>query len=331
MQHRELIAASYAQMRGAPVEPNGCSAAVERANHTWALRFGLIDHTTSGRLARIGCGSFAAHTYPTAAEHVVELGANLITWLFLFDDAWGEGGPTGDAAAMRAAFDAVERLVRAGAAPPARTPFTDAMADLGARLAPYVDDGWRRRFADSLARYFDGCLLELPFRRARRPPSPSEYRALRRWSIGGFPVFDLIELTLPARLDEARARTPALVDLRARAAELCAWVNDVGSFDKEHDAGDPLNLVAVLMGDRRLSLPHAFAAAAALYNDDLAAFLAARDRFAAASGTSATERAYADGLVTWVHGNYAWTQTSRRYQELAELARRHPRGHFDAE
>ena len=322
-----LIQSSYAQTHRDAIEPNGCAAEVEHLNHTWALRFALIDHKSSPTLARIGCGSFAAHTYPRAPLRVVEIAANLISWLFLFDDAWGEGGPTRDPAVMRALFERIEAQLRG--APTGTTPFERALADLCARIAPSVDEGWRERFADSIARYFDGCLLELPFRLARRSPSTSEYRSLRRWSIGGFPVFDLIELTLDAPLDEAMAKKSELRELRGRAAELCAWVNDIWSYEKElGEDEDPLNLVAVLMHDRKLTLPHAFAAAAALYNDDLKAFLELRDQFAAEASTSARELAYVDGLLTWVHGNHAWTQTSHRYRELERVAQRHARGHF---
>jgi hypothetical protein len=320
-----LVFVSWAQMAGVSVEPHPCADAVERRNHTWALRFGLIDHKSSSRLARIGCGSFAAHTYRTATPPVVELGANLITWLYLFDDAYGEGRRGASAARMRQRFDELEHMVRTGAAP-ADSPFARALADLVTRLTARVGDDWRHRFADSLARYFAGCLLELPYRRERRTPTATEYRALRRWSVGGLPVFDLIELTLPAPLSPAMASAPELSRLREAAAELCAWVNDIFSYHKESSDDDSLNLVAVLMGDRKLTLPRAFAAAAELYNDDRRAFLALRDAFCARPDVDDVARAYVDGLVAWVHGNHAWTQTSQRYRELDSLARRHPQG-----
>lgn len=317
MSVRQLVVASYARMRRDEVEPSPFDGEVERRNHTWALRLGLIDYKSSSRLARIGCGSFAAHTYPAAPIEVVELGANLITWLFLFDDAYGEGGADVEESAMRARFDSLERLLRDGTMPPAPGPFTRALADLRARLLARATDAWMQRFADSMARYFDGCLLELPYRRERRLPTRSEYRALRRWSVGGLPVFDLVELTLPAPLPDASARE--LAELRGRAAELCAWVNDIFSFDKEAGDDDPLNLVAVLMGEGKLSMRRAFDAAASVYNDDLAAFTALHDRFVARADTSADERAYARGLAAWVHGNHAWTQTSQRYAELDRM------------
>lgn len=307
-----LIQSTYAQMHGGPVEPHPCAAEIEHLNHAWALRFGLIDHRTSPMLARIGCGNCAAHTYPRASARVVEIGANLISWLFLFDDAWGEGGPTRDPAVMRILFARIEAQILG--APTGESCFERALDDLQTRLSQFVDAGWRERFAESMARYFDGCLLELPFRLARRSPRLREYRSLRRWSIGCFLVFDLVELTFDAPLDAAMAGKSDLCELRDLAAELCAWVNDIWSYEKEHGDEDLLNLVAVLQHDRKLTLPHAFAAAAALYNDDLQSFRVLRERFVARPTTSAREVAYADGLLAWVNGNHAWTQTSHRYR-----------------
>jgi hypothetical protein len=91
-------------------------------------------------------------------------------------------------------------------------------------------------------------------------------------------------------------------------------VNNVYSFRKEQACRDPLNLIAVLQRQRRLSLPRAFAAAARIYNADLDRFDARVAALRYGAGTSPSEIAYADGLVRWIYGNLAWTQLSRRYR-----------------
>ena len=75
---------------------------IASANAAWAKSFGLVsDDLSIARLAAIRCASCAAHTYANAPEAVVQLGADLITWLFLFDNRYGEGAADDDVSSLR--------------------------------------------------------------------------------------------------------------------------------------------------------------------------------------------------------------------------------------
>jgi 5-epi-alpha-selinene synthase len=265
------------------------------------------------RLAAIGCGSCAAYTYPEGPNEVVRLGARLIAWLFLFDDGVGEGGADRDMRSLMARLATYEGVLRTGRMPADATPFHRALGDLRADALSMGGPEWLERFADSMARYFDGCVLEMPYRRAGTCPTIEEYRKLRSWSIGTLPVFDLIELRQPRPLTAAEAESPALAELRELAALLCAWVNDVYSYAKETKDSDPLNLVAVIAGQYRLSITEAFGAAAEIFNADMEDFDLRSSELAVAASSSDALRAYVRGLADWVHGNTAWTGVSRRY------------------
>lgn len=75
-------------MNGRFVMPNPCYEEVEKSNTEWAIRFGLVNDIE--KLNCIKCGLCSAYTYPKTPLKIIEIGANLISWLFLFDDKWGE-------------------------------------------------------------------------------------------------------------------------------------------------------------------------------------------------------------------------------------------------
>lgn len=301
---RALTERCAAAMHAAPRPATIDVARAERATLRWAQLMGLVDRHGAERLLRIGCGRFAALTYPTAGEEVVQIGADLIAWLYLFDDAHGEAGD-------EAMFAAVAAVVRGACPGPGASRFLFAMDDLCRRATRHVGAAWRERFCRTLEHYFAGCRRETPWRKARRVPSLATYRHVRRGSVGALPVFALLELQGELSSDEAAA--PALLRLALLGAGLCAWVNDVYSYEKERRDGEPLNLVAVLEAERGGTIAEAFTAAATLYNDDLARFEAAAHHLTARPDTTAAQRRFVEGLRMWVHGNHAWTAGCGRY------------------
>jgi len=297
-----------------PVQRHFSSDLAETATRLWARRFELIDDPD--RLHRISCGSFAAHTYPRASVELVELGANLIAWLFLFDDRHGEGKALPE---MVITFERCEAVIREGRV--SADPFSRALADLRERAVRLgASDDWLAGFAESLGRYFSGCVLEFPHRMQNRPPTLSTYRQLRCWSIGAYPVFDLIELAEGAPSYQARFR---LGELRFLGALLCSWVNDIYSHRKEQHDCDPLNLVTVLARERSLDIEDAYDAAVDLYHEDLGKFSSACEALIGVGDVNDIDRSIARGLADWVHGNCAWTRTSGRYR--AEVTSNEPR------
>lgn len=308
---RLLVEQSAGLVPTPAVEPSPHLESAERQVVAWAVEHELVGGTRRARFAAIRCGSCAAHTYPRASRTLVELGADLIGWLFLFDDAYGEraDGLPG----LERDLQTFEPLLFDGVLPDAPSPYHRALADLRARIVGLSEERFAVRFAYSMRRYFDGCLLEFPYRTTGRSPSLSVYRSLRRWSIGVQPVLDSVELGLPRPLDTEMGKKEALWVLRNRAATLCAWANDLYSFDKERRDRDPLNLVSVLLRERGLGVELALADAVRLYNADLAAFDAACLAFLDTGTTSSLETSYVRGVRDWVFGNHQWTRQSRRY------------------
>jgi hypothetical protein len=311
----DLVRQAARRLPGRPVTPHHAVSQIDADNRAWVRRFELVaGDIAAARHAAIRCASFAAHTYAHRSSVVALLGADLISWLFLFDDRYGEGARGESASELEQNFATYERTVRDGTLPTEATPFHRALLDLRARalaIAGPKGQAWVGRFADSFAVYFAGCVKELPFRRAAEPPDLDTYRIIRSESVGAYPVFDLIEL-------EGALLEPHEVDAvstsRHRAALLCAWVNDIYSFPKERADADPLNLVTVLKRQYGLTADEAMGAAVQVFEIDLAIFDASCAKLRETPLRSSVE-AYLRGLDQWVHGNTAWTATSGRYGE----------------
>ncbi|MFC3942914.1 terpene synthase family protein [Pseudomonas gingeri] len=297
------------------VNPHAPLAEVEALR--WVQRFRLARGDEAlERFKRIKCGAFAGHTYPHAPPEKVILGAELIGWLFLFDDQYGEGQ---EAITMARVFDSCMETLRTGQPPLLEPlPFHGALADLNARFSALGQPLWQRLFAQSMGAYFSGCLFELPYRQSGLCPTLDAYIRLRTWSIGALPVFDLILLEmnpLPLPL-----RAP-LIAFREHCAQLTAWVNDLHSYTKETASHDPLNLVAVLQQERQLLLEDAFLAAVDLYRQGLATMSDLARSIQASPHCTPQEKTLVQGTIDWVHGNTAWTRLSGRY---------YPQGHQES-
>src|SRR5690606_27051330 len=263
------------------------------------------------RLAAIRCGSFAAHVYPTADEDLVQLGADLIAWLFLFDDLYGEGRSDENPTTLGDRCRGFEGVLRTGELPRQANAFHRALLDLRERALARADRSWPERFANAMAAYFHGCELELPHRLAGVPPDPLEYRRIRALSIGAYPVFALIELET-GLLTRGEEDLPLVQEARLTAALLCAWVNDIYSYPKEQRDQEPLNLVATLAHHYALRPEEAVTAAVKVFRTDLA-ILEHQLESIQNEPVSPTVIEYVRGLERWVRGNSAWTGLCGRY------------------
>jgi len=298
---------------GAPLLiANPLADACEWASVEWVRRFRLAEEPKVwAKMARTRPAVLAANCYRKAELDALTLGADLIAWLFLFDDGQGEGA---EVAEMAQLFDGYEQVLSTGTLPSDAGPLHLALADLRRRMLALSGPVWLDRFELSMRQYFDGCLLEVPYRRSGRSPSFRNYRLLRSWSIGTFPVLDLIEPALGSTLPTEVTDRPAWRELRELAVQLCAWTNDIYSYNKECGDRDPINLVQVMRREHDIDAGEGRKAAIRIYQSDLTRFGVLRARYNAAADTSDIERAYSRSLEDWIWGNVAWSQATVRYQ-----------------
>lgn len=315
---RKVAHAAVEAMVVQPPTPSVDATVVAQATLDWASNEGLLGNAAAAEDAReIHAESLVVFCLAGEAPELVQLGADLVLWLYLFDDEIGEASAGLGEASHREKLATFSEVLRMRRRPTFDSKLHGSLWELRARAVKLgATPNWESRFADDMDEYFSGCADETFYRHTGQVPDIGTYRELRVRSIGTRPVFALIELGRGGVLSPGEAEKESVVELRRRAALLTAWVNDVYSYPKELQAGDSLNLVMSLTAECSKDKPEtlqALCCAVEMYNRELRELEAACVDVCSGD-CSAGLASYAKGLVQWVHGNRLWTQECGRYE-----------------
>lgn len=279
----------------------------------WAEQFGLLPTQVAFlKAAQIQVDDLARLTYRTNDATVQQICADVLLWFFLADDQFDERvcGYLPDQ--MNAIARRFVDVLKTGDAGLAICPLSQALLDLRRRFEERMDRAWLERFTRNMQLYLQGCIQEAINRAAGSTPSRIEYRDIRRASVGTYPCFDVIELTMQQTLSAELDQDPDLIELRDVATDVIAWINDIVSFRKESAFADPHNIISVLMAEDHLDVRNATLAAHALIRLRTADW----DRLQAAALLRFSDEVvhqYIAGMRNWIDGVNSWSYRSRRY------------------
>jgi len=279
----------------------------------WAERFGLLPTQVALlKAAQIQVDELARMTYRTSDPEVRQISTDVLLWFFLADDQFDERVCGYLPEQMHAVSERFVRVLQTGDASLAICPLSQALLDLRGRFLARTDNAWLERFTTNLQLYLRGCVQEAINRAAGTTPSRVEYRDIRRASVGTYPCFDVIELTMQQTLPAELDRDADLAELRDVATDVIAWINDIVSFKKESAFADPHNVISVLMAEESLDVRNATLAAHALIRLRTADWQrlekAAQVRF-----PDPVAHEYIAGIRSWIEGVQDWSYRSRRY------------------
>lgn len=279
----------------------------------WAAQHGLVPTQKAFLKAmHIDVDGLARLAYPTSDAVAAQLTTDLLLWFFIADDQFDERAKGSSRAEMVAVSEELLGVLLEGDPAAVRTPLGDALLDIRNRLATRMPEQWMCRFAISMQRYLDGCVLEALNRRQGVVPSQVTYRDIRRASVGTYPCFDVIELTMTSALSVDTVAHPDTEALRDIASDVVAWINDIVSHPKESAYHDPHNIISVLMAERGIGAGQALVETQAMID------AATRDfeqlAVSVLSGEHGTELApYIIGLRNWISAVHVWSYQSERY------------------
>ncbi|MEV0154998.1 terpene synthase [Micromonospora sp. NPDC050686] len=300
-----------------PARRHPAAAVIAEESVGWARECGLVA-TPAGlrRLRAAGAAELAARACPDGPADRLRLLADLITWLFVMDDACDEDGlgasPIRLAPVVAALLTVLDRHGDPAAAPAGAGPLGVALDDVCRRVRAQRRPGALLRLISQLREYLLALLWEAANREHRRVPGTEEYVQMRRHTGGARPAFTLTDLSRDRLPDAARRTEPALAAVDVLAADLVCWCNDLFSYGKERStAPDPHNLVTTIGGETGLGEEAALRAAADRYNAALTAY-AAREAALLASGDEAVD-AYLATRRDWIRATYDWSLAATRY------------------
>nr|WP_236647117.1 terpene synthase [Micromonospora acroterricola] len=283
----------------------------------WARAFGLVDSSHRvHRLQRADAAGLAGRACPDGSVEGLRLLTDLISWLFVMDDACDEDGLGADPGrlgpAISTLLDVLDRCGDPDVVPPAVGPLGDALHDLCRRTRLHGHPTLLLRFVTQIREYLLALLWEAANRERRRVPEVAEYIQLRRHIGGVHPCLTLTDLASEEPPGPGRRADPALVTLDLLAVDLVCWCNDVFSYGKESLADpDAHNLVTVIAQASGADEAGALRAAADRFNEGLATYLTAEDALLA-DGDDAV-RAALTARRNWVRATYDWSLVAARY------------------
>ncbi|MEH1099324.1 terpene synthase family protein [Micromonospora sp. CPCC 205561] len=286
----------------------------------WALSQGLIN--SGHRLRRLrgaDPAGLAGRACPEGPTDRLRLLADLISWLFVMDDACDEDGlgaaPTLLAPTVAALLDVLDVHGASTDGPAAATagPPGEALGDLCRRVSAAGTPALLLRFVGGVRDYLLALLWEAANREHGRVPEVAEYVQMRRHTGAVHPSFALTELAIGTLSGAASRTDPALVALDLLAADLVCWCNDLFSYGKENlDQADVHNLVVVIAGGRSgRDESSALRAAADRFNESLSAYLTTEAALLASGDDDL--RSAVTARRNWIRATYDWSLAAARY------------------
>ncbi|MFI1869971.1 pentalenene synthase [Streptomyces jumonjinensis] len=307
------------------------AARAEAVHLDWPRKLGLITtEAAAERHHRGGYADLAARFYPSAVGADLDLGVDLMSWFFLFDDLFD--GPRGDDPKEAGKLTDAVAAALDGPLPGTAPPIAHGFADVWRRTRQGMTPAWCARSARHWRNYFAGYVDEA-FSRHRNAPyqSAGHYLAMRRHTIGVQPTVDLAERTGRFETPHRVFDSAVLSAMLQIAVDINLLLNDIASLEKEEARGEQNNMVMILMREhgwtRSRSMAH--------MRDQVRACLdqfflletvlpKVYDTFGLTSGErEAAERYRLDAVRTVIRGSYDWHRSSGRYATDYALAASH--------
>ncbi|MET7855333.1 pentalenene synthase [Streptomyces avermitilis] len=293
-----------------------------RADHlSWPRALGLIGTDAAAeRHSRGGYADLAARFYPSATGADLDLGVDLMSWFFLFDDLFD--GPRGeDPQETRKLTDAVAAALD-GPLPESAPPIAHGFADVWRRTCQGMSAAWRARSARHWRNYFSGYVDEAVSRHLNTPyDSAGHYLAMRRQTIGVQPTVDLAERACHCEVPQRVFDSAVLFAMLQIAIDTNLILNDIASLEKEEARGELNNMVFILMREHGWTRGRSIAHMQDGVRTRLEQFLLLEaclpkvyDTFElTAQERESAEKYRMDGVRSVIRGSYDWHRSSGRY------------------
>lgn len=206
-------------------------------------------------------------------------------------------------------------IIKGASVEPAEDLFFQQCAIFSREFALFGTDDWNKRIVHDMSLFFEGIETDstISYREEVKYPSVTDYIPIRRKAMGADTICTSIELItgiLPGHVVAA----PFVQQVRALSGDLMGWGNDLISFEKEHEQNEALNLVLVIMNERKCSMDDAFYEAVQMYNAHFKAFLLLYNNIPDFGELTPGIKKWMEALGVWISGQINWFDYTNRYR-----------------
>ncbi|WP_280465032.1 terpene synthase family protein [Nocardia brasiliensis] len=216
---------------------------------TWVSNIGMAElRSVKGVFTTTRVGEFSSYAYPFSDHSTRAMIDGWVLWTLIVDELFEEKLTAGELNPWPS--DSDDPATALAAVDPLAAPkhHLNALADLSARTVEDMPATWQREFHGHVAKFVRSCHQEAANRLSRTDTTVDipGFAALRRGSFATDMFMDLVERVYRVPAPEGPAITPIVAELRACAADLGGWCNDVLSYRREVGSEDRNNLVLLL-------------------------------------------------------------------------------------
>ncbi|MFG2212245.1 hypothetical protein [Streptomyces sp. NPDC048638] len=296
---------------------------MRRRSLRWAQDAGIVcGEEEVRRLDGPRFDRLAGYAHPDAQGPGAQLVSDWMFWFFPFDD-WFDGPVGEDPALVRGVIDPMVRFGYgdAGALPLSAPPLVHAFAELCGRSRMGMTSGWQSRFAEDMATYLFSYVLEAQMRQRPGEGSLEHVVEVRRNAIGIRPSLTFGETAEGRELGFPLALSETLHRLRRVCADTVVVQNDAYSLHKDLHQGESSNQAVLLMREQGMAEPEAIRHLEGVHDRlideylDLEGQALPLPRRYALPEQTAHLTGYLSNLRSWISGNNAWSQETRRYSD----------------
>ncbi|MFJ8476762.1 pentalenene synthase [Kitasatospora sp. NPDC094011] len=301
-------------------------ARAEDEQLVWPRSLGLIkSEAAAERHLRGGYADLASRFYPHATGADLDLGVDLMSWFFLFDDLFD--GPRGENPEDAKSLTDEVAAALDGPLPASASPIAHGFADIWQRTCEGMSPAWCARSARHWRNFFDGYVDEAESRFRNTPyNSAAQYLAMRRHTIGVQPTVDLAERAGRFEVPHRVFDSAVMSGMHQIAIDVNLMLNDIASLEKEEARGEHNNLVMILQREHGWSKSRSISHIRDEVHARLEQFLLLESCLPKvgeiyrldADERAALERYRMDAVRTVIRGSYDWHRSSGRYD--AEFA-----------
>ncbi|MEH1806306.1 terpene synthase family protein [Nostoc sp.] len=280
----------------------------------WASNYGMMTES----LKITPSGLLGARAYPKASKETLQIAADWVTWLFLYDDEIDDANLGQEPDKLYILHSELLSILRGNKPTQEDWAIAHLLANWRDRVSCYVSRDWMERYSSIVALYLEANRWEARNRKLAIVPEVENYIAMRSFSGAVYACFALIELAEGIELPFYILESGVAERLQRLACNIICWSNDMFSFHRERNSNDVNNLVYAVHKHQDIDLQSAVIKVQAMHDKEVNKFeqlllelptyksLQIQDNFLQ----------FVKGIQYWITANRDWSIGSTRYEQF---------------
>ncbi|MEH2156815.1 terpene synthase family protein [Nostoc sp.] len=287
---------------------------IQKNTLQWASDYGMMTES----FKKTPSGLLASRAYPKASKETLQIAADWVTWLFLYDDEIDDANLGQEPDKLYILHSELLSILRGNTPTQEDWAIAHLLANWRDRVSCYVSRDWMERYSSMVALYLEANRWEARNRKLGIVPDVENYIAMRGFSGAVYPCFALMEITDGIELPFYILQSGVGERLQRLACNIIAWSNDIFSFSRERNSNDVNNLVYAVHKHQDIDLQSAVIQVKTMHDKEVHKFEQLLFELPIYRSPQIQENflRFIKGIQYWITANRDWSIGSTRYEQL---------------